>query len=325
MPPISPEWALVVVLALALGLDLYLTLVALVLFAYLPMAPALAGQLEHLGNPWALLAALILFAVGWWVEGRRGLVPVWEVFHLPARVAAAGLLALLVLDHPGMPEPQAPVVVAGVIAGGVQILRIGWGVVLARGLDRAPSPRIRRVLEGILAVALLAMAAIHGPGAALVGASLILLLLLGTCLPPLRAAAFTRHLIRGQLRDLLGSSEWRPPDSLPGWVRRRLVDQAGVSIRGARGVRAAIMGVSQAGFFRPGWFILGPEGPVFMFRTPGRVWEVDLFHGRPTLIRAHPELVRVDWRDQDGRFLLFLPRSIQEAEFRKLADVRRRS
>jgi hypothetical protein len=325
MPYISPEWALVVVLSLALGLDLYLTILALVLLGYLPVASAHLGQFEQLASPWILSASVILFALGWWVEGRRGLVPTWELFHLPARMAAAGLLALLVLGHPGMPELQAPVVVAGLIAGGVQILRIGWGVILTRGLDRTSNPTTRRVLEGTLAVALLAIAAIHGPGTALIGASLILLLLLGTCLPPLRAAAFTRHLVRGQLRDLVGSSEWRPHDSLPGWIRRRLVDRAGVSIRGARGARAALVGVSQAGFFRPGWFVLGPRGPVFMYRTPGRVWEVDLFHGRPTLIRTHPELVRVDWRDQDGRFLLFLPRSIQEAEFRKLADVRGRS
>jgi hypothetical protein len=324
IPPIPLEWALVVVLALALGLELYLTILVLALLGYLPVEPAHFGQLELLASPWIILTAFGLLALSWWVEERRGLVPAWELFHVPARIAAASLLALLVVGHPGMPEPQAPTVVAGIIAGGVQTLRIGWGVILTRGVDRAPSPRTRRVLEGVTAVALLAVAAIQGAWAAPMGAGLILLLLLGTCVPPLRAAAFTLHLIRGQLRDLVGSSEWRPHVSLPRWIRRRLVDRAGVPVQGARGVRAALMGVSQAGFFRSGWLILGPEGPLFMYRTTGQIWAVDLFRGRPTLIRAHPELVRVDWRDEDGRFHLFLPRSIQEEEFRELADVRGR-
>jgi hypothetical protein len=314
----------VAVLALALGLDLYLTILALAILGFLPVEPAHFGQLDLLGSPWIFLAALILFALSWWVEARRGLVPAWELFHLPTRVVAAALLALLVLNHPGMPGLQAPVVVAGLIAGGVQLLRIGWGIILTRGVDRAPTPRTRRVLEGSTAVALLAVAAILGAEAALIGVGLILLLLVATCIPPIRAAAFTRHLIRGQLRDLVGSSEWRSHEFLPGWIRRRLVDRAGVPVQGARGVRAALMGVSQAGFFRSGWLVLGPRGALFMYRNPGEIWEVDLFRGRPTLIRAHPELVRVDWRDEDGRFHLFLPRSIQEEEFRKLADVRRR-
>jgi hypothetical protein len=314
----------VVVVALALGLDLYLTILALALLGFLPVELAHFGQLDLLASPWILLAALLLVALGWWVEGRRELVPAWELFHLPARVVAAALLALLVLSHPGMGGLQPPVVVAGLIAGAVQVLRIGWGVILTRGVDRAPSPRTRRVLEGATAIALLAVAAILGAGTALMAGALVLVLLVGTSIPPVRAAAFTRHLIRGQLRDLVGSSEWRPHQFLPRWIRRRLVDRAGVPVQGARGVRAALMGVSQAGFFRSGWLILGPEGPMFMYRTSRQIWEVDLFRGRPTLIRAHPELVRVDWRDEDGRFHLFLPRSIQEEEFRKLTDVRRR-
>jgi hypothetical protein len=322
MSAIPPEWALVVVLAVALGLDLYLALLALVLLGYLPLDPGHTGRLGDLASPWILPVALLFFAMSWWVEGRRRLIPAWELFHVPARIVAAALLALLVLRHPGMPEPQAPAIAAGIIAGGIQVLRIGWGVILTHGVDGAPRPGTRRILEGATAVGLLLVAHIHSPRIALIGAALLLLVLLGTSLPPLRAAAFTRHLLRGQLRELIGSSEWRPHDSLPHWVRRRLVDRAGVSIQGARGVRAALVGVADAGLFRGGWFILGPDGPSFMYRTPTGTWEVDLFQGRPTLIRAHPEMVRVDWRDREGRFLLFLPRSIQEEEFRTLADVR---
>lgn len=304
--------------ALALGLDLYLSLLALAVLGYLPIGLTEPGQLEHLASPWILLAAAALYGLSWFPERHRATVLAWEAFHLPARMVAAGLLALLLLSHPGMPEVRPHVLAAAGIAGGVQLLRVGWGIILTRGMGRALRPRGRRLAEGGTGLGLLWLALVHSPLFGLAAAGVILVLLVATSVPPLRAARFTLHLLRGQLGNLVGATAWRFHERLPRWIRRRVESRAGAAVRGTRGVPAGLVGVPDAGLFRAGWFVLGPEGPVFMYRTPRQVWEVELFRGRPTLIRAHPELLRVDWRDQDGRFALFLPRSIPEEEFREL-------
>lgn len=317
----SPQWLLLVPLAVALGLDLYLALLVLAALARLP-AVELPGAMGALGSPWIALAAAALYLAGWLVERRRVQALAWECFNLPLRPVAAALLVLLVMPPPPGTFrwellPAGAMVVAFAAAGTVQLLRVGWGLLGVRGPGRRPGPVLRILSEDLLVVALLVGAFSWSPAA-----TAALTLLLGLALVPaapslLRAARFVPRLLAGKVRSLAGASDWTPFARLPGWVRRRLSSDEGSPVRGIRGVRGAVVGASDAGLLRDGWFVLGPSGPTFLHRAWRRIGEVRRFGSRPLDVRAHDEVLRVDWPDRDGRLALLLPRGVAEEEFRE--------
>jgi len=310
------EWAVLVLLAVAVGLDLYLALLVLVLLTHLSGISAPVGQLGTLSGPWIGGLATILYLVGWAMRRGRRRMLAWETFHVPVKMAAAGLLVLLLLpDRSGL-GLWIPVLASACVAGGVQTLRLGWDTILAHDTSRDRKGAFRAVGEDALVIALISLGLAVNP---LLGgmAALIVLLAVGAFGgPALRAARFTPHLFRGMIRHALGISELRPIDRLPGWIRRTVEARTGTSATGIRGTRAALLGLPDGGIFRSGWFVQCPEGPVFMYRTLGNVWEVNLFQGRPAGVRRQPDLLRVDWRDEDGRFAVLLPRSAPEGDFR---------
>jgi hypothetical protein len=318
---LSPEWLLLVPLALALGIELYLTLLVLVVLAYLPMV-GLPGGMAGLASPWIAAVVLILYVAGWKIEEHRDRFLVWELFHLPVRFVAGGLMAFLLMPPPAGflswdVVPWTAIFLAAGLATGVQFLRIGWSLVVTRALDLPPGRGTRILAEDLVAVGLLLTTFLWAPLAGVVVSLALLLFLLWWAGPFYRAARFAPRLLGARIRSLVGASEWTPFPHLPSWIRRR-VEGGDLPHQGVRGVRAALVGVPDTGILRDGWFVLGPSGPLFLYRTPGQVWEVALFRGQPYGARAHEELLRVDWRDQDGRYALLLPRGAPETEFRKV-------
>jgi hypothetical protein len=310
---LSPEWWVLIPLAVALGLNLYLVLLGLVLLSHVPGAATPPGDLGSLSGPWAAVAAAGLYGLGWLAGRSRPGLLAWETLHLIVTSVAAGLLGLLVFHERGGAEAWAAALVSAGIAGGVHGLRLGWGTLLEHLRTRVPKPPARSLGEGALALGLL-WAALHHPETGSILAGAILLALAASGAPGFRAARFTRHLLRGLGRSLIGDVAWRRGRALPVWIRRSLRRSGASDAIGPRGVPAGLLGVAGAGLFRDGWLVVSPEGVGFHYRRLGRPWRVDLSRAEPVRGRAHEDLLRVDWRDPDGEFALLLPLDAPEEE-----------
>lgn len=315
---IPVEWGLLLVLAVAVGTDLYLSLLTLAVLPHVLVGADPPGRLGFVSGPWVGISSAILYALGWAVGigGRWGLV--WSVFHLPVKMAAAGALALLLF--PGQIGWDLwPAVAAGAgVAGSVHGLRLGWRLILDHGAGLPVSAWLRALAEDTLVVGLLWITfSIHiAVGLAAAATALLILLLLAG--PSLRAALFTYHLLRGVARHALGFSDLRPAERLPGWIRRAVNEGSGTEVSGVRGMRAAVAGLAEGGAFRTGWFVHGPRGPAFLYRTPGRIREVDLVQGPPSIAPERGGVIKVTWQPPAEGFALLVPLGAPLEELRRM-------
>lgn len=307
------EWLLLLPLALVLGLNLYLTVLALGLLALFPAGPTLPGDLETLGSAWALVPAALLYLLDRF-PGKSDLNRfLWETSHVVVRLAAVPLLTLLLFHGRSLGEAWTAAAVAGSVAVLVQGLRTGRAILLPHRREGTLPGPVRALMED-LGGAVLLVAALYHPGGGAVAAALLLSTLLLSERAALRAALFTPHLLRGLAWDLTGTPVWRDADDLPPWItpgerRSGLRDDGPV-----RGTPAAVIGVPGSDPFRRGWIVVGPEGPVFHYRTSGRLGKVDLREARPVGSGAQATVLGVDGPDPDKPLRLLLPRGVPVEE-----------
>lgn len=299
---------LLAALVAAAGVDLPLLLLLPWLLGLLPGAQPLPHGLEALASPAPAALGATLFVLGHVFRGIPGVRGAWELIHSLAALPTAALLVYLAEPTDLVPGGRLPW--AGLAILMVAILqgaRLGARVLdrIAPPGTRKPAPAAREALEDA-AVLLLVAGSTFASFAAGVGGILLVGFVAVAGRSALRATRFLPTLLRGVLRDLGGSRGWRSRDRVPGWVRAGAGEASLGS--GFRAAPAGLVGAPDTGGFRRGWLLAGPGTPCFLYRTPARVWEMDLASARVVEVDSRPWAVRVCLDLDRSRPVLVVPR-----------------
>ena len=272
--------ALVLVLGTAAGLDLFLTLVFLGAFAGLGPDPGQPG-FSALAFPLLVIPAVALWLLEWRAERMEGFGFAWRLAQLAVRPVGAATLVLLAL--PGLPFTWLALaaVVAGTVAGLVQVCRTGWALRTSlEGQDRELGRGL--LVEDLLVLALVATLWVLPPVG--LGVAATILAWYGIRAPGLlRAHRLAVALVSAHVRRLAKVGRWLAPTDFPDWMKARLAPSGVVTGGRLRAARAACLGFPGPRSLRFGWLVVrGPE-PVFAFRARHGVESRPISLRSPTL------------------------------------------
>jgi hypothetical protein len=264
--------------AFACGLNLYAT-VALLGFAGRSGFVQLPAGMSGLQAAGVIGFAAALFLVEFVIDRVRFLGNAWEAVHTLIRPAAAALLALLALQDSAWYLMVAGVCASALMALAAHATKSGIRLVLwTRGGAAARHRALLRtavsLLEDLAAIGIvLATLLLPATAVAVVGASLLLLLLTGPRL--WRAALLAIFAVAARLRGFFGRPGWRSRDQLPRAVRAAVpLEPLGSSP--VRAVSAAVTGLPRVGAYRNGWLVFTCYGPRFVYRSLFRTRSADL-------------------------------------------------
>ncbi len=279
---IPADWAVLILLSLAAGISLPLLLVVpLALTVLLPLAPP-AGGIGLLATSAPAALGTLLLLTGLLVRAAPGVRQLWRGVLALSVLPTALILPVLALD-PGRSgwSHVGAVLIAVVLAGSTQGLRLGGELLNAWGSDGTDEdagrprrgPLSREEGAGAALAVLLVLGAWTGPGLFVIPALVLWLLAMLRLKPRLRACRFATVLGSGVARHLAGDFGWRTGRAVPDWIPRPPSDGGKRLLRGTPAGWSASVG---RGTFQDGWFVTGPDGPAFFYRSPLRTWEVEL-------------------------------------------------
>ncbi|TVP57972.1 MAG: hypothetical protein EA351_04775 [Gemmatimonadales bacterium] len=315
MTGIPADWATLVLLSLAAGLSLPLLLVVpLALTLTLSLAPS-DGGIALLATPAPAALGTLLLLTSLLVRGAPGVRQVWRGVLALSVLPAAVILPVIALD----PDRSgwafiAAAVLAVLLAGSTQSLRVGGELLhswkSAPADDRTQPHRVpprRETLAGVALAVLLVLGTWTSPWLFVIPALLLWTAGMIRLRSRLRACRFGAALVRGVARHLAGESGWRTGRVIPDWIPRPSLDGEKAPLRGAPAGWGSSESVEE---FQDGWFVTGPDGPAFFYRSPLRTWEVDLVSAtlRPEDTDSPLWGLRVPMTLEGNRHLLLLPR-----------------
>jgi len=318
-------WALAAGFGVALAIAPWFGLLALGLATFLPFLPPLPGDLEAFGSPWIATPTLALALTGLLLGGRPSARAFWELLHTPVRLVLPCLVLLLALEPAGAAtDLSRPLALGGPLllslALSTLLVLLRWGRSVVAGLRDRPSFHER--WDGALALelmgAFLTVATVTVPAVGGLLAGLVAMSALIRGRPELRVGPLIPHLLQGAARSLGGGEGWRDPPALPRWVKHESPQgDAGNSLAVLRGTPAVLLlrqgdgksgpeGPAEGGELRAGWLVIQGGLPRFLFRSPARIWELNLGNallagdvgGESLLIQ------RVELRDGEDRMIL---------------------
>jgi hypothetical protein len=255
--------------AFACGLNLYATIALLGLAGRLGLVqlpPGMTG-LQH-AVVVGFAAALFFLEVV--IDRVRFAGNAWEAVHTLIRPAAAGLLAGLALQDMPLYVLVAGAVAAALMAFAAHATKTGIRLIVSTrggwaGRHRLLLHTAVSLLEDLTAVAIVVATLLYpGTALAVVGASLLLLLLAGPRL--WRAALFGSFAITARVRGFFGRPGWRSREQLPRAVRLAIPPEP-LGRSPARAVSAAVTGLPRVGAYRNGWLVFTCHGPRFVYRS----------------------------------------------------------
>ncbi len=280
-------WALAAGLGIAAALAPWATVLILGALAALSQGVAeVPGDLQGLGSAWVLIPTLALAIVAMLVHTRLLAWGVWELLHIPVRLVLPPLLLLLALSGPpGGPRADPPELGGAVLltlAASVLVvlLRWGWTISCEAMGRRAPHESVRGAALLALVAAGLTLALVLQP----VPTGAVVVVLAGAAVfssgPALRVAPMAPRLVQGLATALGGQAGWQVGSGLPRWLRDGGQDgwNPGPDVRGTPAILSPEGG---DGELRAGWLVVRRGAPTFLFRSPARVWEVDLAEAVP--------------------------------------------
>lgn len=286
-------WALAAGLGVAAALAPWATVLTLGALAALSGGPwEVPGDLQGLGSIWVLIPTLALAVVAMLVHTRQLAWGIWELLHVPVRLVLPPLLLLLALSGPPGGPRADPSELGGAllltVSASVLVVLLRWGWTIsgeAKG-RRAPHESVRGAALLAMVAAGLSLALVFQ--AVLTGAMVVVLAgaAVFTSGPALRVAPMAPRLVQGLAVALGGGEGWRAGTDLPRWLRD---DGEGERNPGPdiRGTPAILYSGGEDGELRAGWLVVRRGAPTFLFRSPARVWEVDL-------------AAAVPWRDRSN-------------------------
>lgn len=275
-------WALAAGLGVAAALAPWATVLTLGALAALSGGPwEVPGDLQGLGSIWVLIPTLALAVAAMLVHTRQVTWGIWELLHVPVRLVLPPLLLLLALSGPPGGPRADPSGLGGALLLAlsasmlVVLLRWGWTISGEAMGRRAPHESMRGAALLALAAAGLSLALVLQP----IPTGAVVVILAGaaafTSGPALRVAPMAPRLVQALAVALGGGEGWRAGEDLPRWVR----DEGGSKRNpgpDVRGTPAILYPDGGDGELRAGWLVGRRGAPTFLFRSPGRVWEVDL-------------------------------------------------
>jgi hypothetical protein len=310
LPQLAP-WFLAVVFTAAVALNPWSASLGLVLWSWLPGAATTPGELSALSTGWSWTGAALLLATGFLLRRMDGPWLLWEAVHAPVRLILPPLILLLALHGTGQ-EATGPLLLSVTLA--LVLLAARWGFVVHEELE-GRYPRIRSLrgmaIEAVGAAAL-AAAAIGAPSLLGILTSLALITVLFQLRTGLRLSRGVPVFLATLGRAVEGAPAWRAGASLPGWVKGgEDPDPSNGDGRPspARGTPALLQGEGAGQEPRLGWLVFRGGRPVFVFRSPTRVWEVDLGGVRARVAETQPGplLHRIELDDGAERLVLGTP------------------
>lgn len=309
-PELAPHlagWFLAVALGAGIALHPWAGVLGLAVLTVRSVNVGLPGDLEGLSSAWIVVPAILLLASELIVRPRGLTWLVREVVHVPIRILLPPLAVLLAVEGPVQGRPSGILALSVTLAVVITILRWGW---TARQELRARRPLLTTFAgvagAGALAASLSAGAIVAPvPSALLAGIAFV-----GAMSHPrevFRLAWATPGILVDVAEAVVGGPRWRRAEDLPRWVRR---GSAGNLSPPFRGTRALLYGEGPGQGVRVGWMVIGDDGPVFLFRSPTRNWEVALERARaePGLPSSGPLLQRVRLQEGDDQLVLATPR-----------------
>jgi hypothetical protein len=276
---------------IASGLNVYGAVAAIGLASrtgWLELAPGLRG----LQSPIVTGSAVLLFLIDIYADRSPRTQRWWGALHTIVRPLAASSLAAVALSAAPVQPPMwlwlAATFTTGIVALLVHASKTGARLLFSVSGERGRG-RAVAWMEDALALALGPLI-LARPAETLWIAALIMVAL----------GVFGRWLWRAFLlgpralaalgAGFFGVRGWVEARELPPWVAGALTPPTPGQAR-HRGAKASLHGAP--GRFRNGWFVVGGDGPRFLFRaTSGRVREVPL-------AAAHCESIQADaWVDR---------------------------
>lgn len=300
LPQLAP-WLLAVVFTAAVALNPWAASLGLVLWSWLPGTGTPPGALSALSTGWSWTGAGLLLATGFLLRRLDGPWLLWEAVHAPVRLILPPLILLLAVHGAGQ-ESSGPLLLSVTLA--VVLLAARWGFVVQEELE-GRRPRLRSLrgmgMEAVVGAAL-AAAAIPAPSLLGILTAIALLAVLVHLRTALRLSRGVPVFLGALARALEGAPAWRDAGSLPRWLRGGSAP--------ARGTPALLHGTQAGQEPRVGWLVLREGRPLFVFRSPTRVWEVDLSSVRPRIAEAQPGplLHRIELHDGTDHLVLATPR-----------------
>lgn len=282
-------------LALASGLDPYLTLFFLGAAALVGWSSGMPPSLADLGTLPAVAAAGAMYLL----EAASCRTPwgstVWNVANTPVRLAATGLLSLLLFQSiASLPSGGAALAatLAAALAGIVHIARTGWWLQLDLGGAPSNVRLLTLMVEDVVVLALLALA-LDRPGAGVALAVVTIVVGSWRVLGHLSAGVFAHALMVSWARGILSRGGWSDASTLPAGLGR--AGMAAASPGGsARCTPACAWGPAVHGGFRRGWLVVGLGGATFLHRRWTRGRELPLTGIVASRVREEPFHTRVD-------------------------------
>lgn len=311
LPQLAP-WLLAVILTAAVALNPWAASLGLVLWSWLPGAGTPPGELSALSTGWNWTGAALLLATGFLLRRMDGLWLLWEAVHAPVRLILPPLILLLAVHGTGQ-DATGPLLLSVTLA--VVLLAARGGFVVHEELE-GRRPRIRSLRGmGMEAAVGAALAAAAIPASSPLGilTAIVLIAVLVHLRTALRLSRGVPVVLGTLARAVEGAPTWRDAGSLPRWLRGGPASRSGNGEHRsapARATPALLHGAGAGQEPRVGWLVLREGRPLFAFRSPTRVWEVDLGSVRARIAEAQPGplLHRIELDDGTDHLVLATPR-----------------
>jgi hypothetical protein len=275
--PIDPLLMALPPLAVAAGVDLYLTLLLIGAAPTLGLwADPLPGALGDLDSPSVLITVGLFYVLEFASERFPTAAIVWSAFHAIIRPVSGMLLALLLLDGQPLPTLIGGAALAGFLTSVAHGMRSGAGVLHWLTGTTTPPTLLLSIAEDFVVIGLVSLT-LDAPAWAFTVTAVAALCLSPATFSLLRAFEYAVLLLVGRFFVLFRQRRWSTPEELPIWVSSMAEGEGPVRPAGAvRGSRRGAFRLPGAPRFALGWVVVGPGGPLFVFRRRRGATGVDL-------------------------------------------------
>jgi hypothetical protein len=304
--PIDPLLMAVPPLAVAAGVDLYLTLLLIGAAPTLGLWPdPLPGALGDLDSPSVLITVGIFYVLEFTSERFPTAAIVWSSFHAIIRPVSGILLAMLVLDGEPLPTQIGGAAVAGFVTSMAHGMRSGAGVLHWLTGGQTVPTLLLSFAEDVVVIGIVSLT-LDAPGWAFVLTMIVMLGASPLALSLVRAFEYAVLLLVSRFFVVFRQRRWSTAEELPAWVSESIEGEAGAHRAGAlRGCPSGAFRLPGAPLFVFGWVVVGPQGPLFVFRRRLVGTAIDLASLAPRAIQESALFRRIDLSKEGRRCTVF--------------------